>query len=294
MKKINYLELGGTLFIPATHKNLKAIVSGEKYQNLRSILVDTEDGISKESLTDSLEIIKNLLKEYKKKDLFVFIRPRNPEVLKELLAFENIENIDGFILPKFSLLNAEEYLNLLKGTHFSIMPSIEGRELFNQAELHKLKDILLTNADKIALVRYGLEDMLRQLSMRRSCEDSIFDFSATASVLGTFIAIFKSAGFGVSGGVYPCFSDKEGFVKDVKRDMKEGLFSKTIIHPSQIDAVNELYKVTQKEFDEALEICRRSEAIFSQDTKMAEPITMRPYSQNIVLRAEIYGIKEEV
>ncbi len=293
MKKINYLELGGTLFIPATHKNLKSIVSGEKYSNLKSILIDTEDGISQESLATSLEIIKNLLKKYTKKELFVFIRPRNIQVLKELLAFENIQEIDGFILPKFSLLNAEEYLNLLKDTPFSIMPSIEGRELFNQASLHKLKDILLTNAEKIVLVRYGLEDMLRQLSMRRSCNESIFDFSATASVIGAFIAIFKSAGFGVSGGVYPCFSDKKGFVKDVKRDLKEGVFSKTIIHPNQIETVNELYKVTQKEFDEALEICRRSEAVYTQDEKMVEGVTMRPYSQNIVLRAEIYGIREE-
>lgn len=64
---------------------------------------------------------------------------------------------------------------------------------------------MLKNRKKILLVRFGLEDMLKQLKMKRSCEDSVFDFSAIFYVLGSFIATFKSIGFRVSGGVYPCF-----------------------------------------------------------------------------------------
>ncbi len=294
MKKINYLELGGTLFIPATHKNLELVSACVKYPNLKSLLIDTEDSIAQDELPLALEKIKSLLQTYKKSKLTLFIRPRNVEVLKEILLFEGVRKIDGFILPKFSLSNAKEYFQALETYEFSLMPSVEGSELFNHGELHKLKEVMLTNADRITLVRYGLEDTLKVLRVKRGCADSVFDFAATSSVIGNFIATFKSVGFGVSGGVYPCFSDEDGFVKDVKRDLREGLFSKTIIHPSQIDAINELYKVTQEEFDEAMEIRESKEAVFNLNGKMAETTTMTPYAKEVMKRAEIYGIKESL
>lgn len=293
MKKINYIELGGTLFVPATHKNLAELLSGSKYPNLRSLVIDTEDGLKHETLHLALGAIQNQLLTYKKKELLVFIRPKNQTVLKELLEFKGIEKIDGFILPKFSLTNAQNYFDILKLYEFSLMPSIEGEELFNHTKLLELRDIIQTNMDKIVLVRYGLEDMLKALRMRRSCEESVFDLSATSMVLGNFIATFKSSGFGVSGGVYPCFKNAKGFTRDVQRDLKEGLFSKTIIHPNQIDMINELYKVTQKEFDEAIEIYEQEEAVFAQNEKMAETSTMKPHSLEIIQRAEVYGLKED-
>jgi len=290
MKDINYVELGATLFVPATHKSLDEIVSGEKYPTLKSVLIDLEDGINSRDLEEAFTALKRVLSSYKKGKLSVFVRPKNANVLEEILGFDNIEKIDGFILPKFSLRNAMRYLNLFETRDFLLMPSIEGEELFNFSKLSELKDVLLKYKEKIILVRFGLEDLLKQLDMKRGCSNGVFDLSAPSVVVGNFIATFKSAGFGVSGGVYPCFKDKEGFIKDVKRDLKEGLFSKTIIHPNHIELTNELYKVTFKEFEEATEILKSKEAAFAQEGRMAEPITMVPYSLNIVKRAAIYGI----
>ncbi len=290
MNKINYIELGATLFIPAIHKDLEAVVCDDKYPELKSVLIDTEDGINSESLDVAFKAIEKLLKIYEKKKLIVFIRPRDIESLGKILKLKNIDKIDGFILPKFSLSNAEDYFSLLKDYDFLVMPSIEGEELFNQNSLYKLRTFLLKNRKNILLVRFGLEDMLRQLKMKRSCEDSVFDFSATSYVLGSFISTFKSAGFAISGGVYPCFKDDNGFIKDVKRDLKEGLFSKTIIHPRQIKLTNELYRVTKEELSEALEISEKNEAVFNQNDKMAEVVTMKPYAQEIILRSKIYGV----
>ena len=290
MNKINYIELGATLFIPAIHKDLEAVVCDDKYPELKSVLIDTEDGINSESLDVAFKAIEKLLKIYEKKKLIVFIRPRDIESLGKILKLKNIDKIDGFILPKFSLSNAEEYFFLLREYNFLVMPSIEGKELFNQNSLYKLRTFLLKNRKNILLVRFGLEDMLRQLKMKRSCEDSVFDFSATSYVLGSFISTFKSAGFAISGGVYPCFKDDDGFIKDVKHDLKEGLFSKTIIHPRQIKLTNELYKVTKEELSEAIEISEKNEAVFNQNEKMAEVVTMKPYAQEIILRSKIYGV----
>lgn len=288
----NYIKLGGTLFIPATHKDLKSVLSGEKYINLKSVLIDTEDSIADMDLNISLQKIKNLLKSFIKTNILVFIRPRCIDVLKELLSYKNIEQIDGFILPKFSLKNAEGYLKNLENTSYFIMPSIEGDELFDSAKLIKLKEKLLPYKEKILLIRFGLEDMLRQLKMKRKCEESIFDYSVTSTVLGGFIGVFKSSGFEISGGVYPCFKDTEGFKRDILRDLKEGLFSKTIIHPSQIEITNELYKVTEKEYKKALRVDAMHSQITSLNGEMLEKKTMSPYAKEILQRASVYGIEE--
>lgn len=289
-ENIDYTELGATLFVPATHKNIVQILNGNKYPNLKSVVIDTEDGISDEVLGDALIILRELVRNHKREKLLVFIRPENVDVLKEILTYENIGEIDGFILPKFSLANAEPYLELMKQSRHYFMPSIEGRELFNPEALRELKNKLEMFRDKIIVVRFGLEDMLRQLSMKRECDDSIFDFAVSASVLGNFLAIFKSAGFGVSGGVYAFFSDEEGFKKDVRRDLKEGLFSKTIIHPSQIEALHDIYKVSQQEVDDANKIIENEKNIININGSMGEGKTMSPYYKLIQQRAKIYGI----
>ncbi len=290
-RNINYIQLGGTLFIPATHKNLKPIISRTKYPDLHSLVIDFEDGLNEQELQKAYEALSSVLRAITEKSPFVFIRPRDENHLKILLEMENIEAADGFVLPKFSLTNANSYLDVLGNNIFYIMPSIEGKELFSVEKLQSLQELLVENKEKVLLVRFGLEDMLRQLSMRRTCNESIFDFSVGNVVLGNFIAVFKSAGFAISGGVYPCFKDESGFEIDVKRDLKEGLFGKTIIHPAQIELLNELYQVSQDEYDEAKAILQNDSVVFRQNNKMAETKTMANYSEFIVKRADVYGIR---
>ena len=292
MQGIDPISLGATLFVPATHKALEAIATHKKYPQLKSLLIDTEDGLQGSALQDGLRKIAILLSNLRKSSLYIFIRPKNPTILAELLEMQGIENITGFILPKFSLCNADVYLELLRKREFFFMPSIEGEELFHHQKLCELKNMLLEHKEQIPLVRFGLEDMLRSLGLRRSCEMSVFDLSAPSTVLGNFIATFKSSGFMVSGGVYPCFKDADGFVKDVKRDLQEGLFSKTIIHPNQIALAHECYKVTKEELEEAELIIASTQASFALSGKMAEPTTMREHSYVIVKRAQIYGLRK--
>lgn len=291
--KTSHIELGATLFIPASFASLNAIVNEQKYPELKSLVIDFEDGLNLDDFNNAVLNVKDVLKTTKSQTPLLFIRARNVEQLQEILVFEGIENITGFVLAKFSLSNAEQYLSLLSETKYLIMPSIEGSELFEQSKLLALRDLLLTNKKRVLLVRFGLEDMLRQLSIWRKCDESIFDFASTSYVLGGFISVFKSSDFAISGGVYPCFKDTEGFSKDVEKDLKEGLFSKTIIHPSQISAAHKIYRVTKEEFAKAQEIIkRRNEAVFSHDGAMAEVSTMYPYAKEIMLRKDIYGVKK--
>jgi len=277
---MDYISLGGTLFTPATYQNIDKLFTLKKYPTLKSLVIDLEDGC--DDYNKGLQNIKKL--NFSKRKIPTFLRPKNPNSLKELI---NID-VDGFILPKFGLNNSQEYLKILENTKFYIMPSIEGEELFDFNKLLQLKEILKNQ--NILTIRIGCEDMFRQLNMKKG-KYSIFDRSVTNNIIGNVIAIFKSNNFNISGCVYPYFNDTEGFKKDIQKEFFEGLFSKTIIHPNQIEPLNELYKVTIEELNEAKEILASQKAIFNQNGKMAEIKTQTPYAKIILRRYEVYGLK---
>ena len=80
---LEYIRLGGTLFTPASFKNLADILSLKKYPTLKSLVIDFEDALDEKEYQNSLKSLKTLLKNHQKNSLLVFIRPKNPTNLKE-------------------------------------------------------------------------------------------------------------------------------------------------------------------------------------------------------------------
>lgn len=286
-------ELGGTLFVPATHKHLTEISQGEKFPSLHSMVIDTEDGIAESELESSMERISALLPTLTPTSLLRFLRPRNPQVLRRLLEMTDIDRVEGFVLPKFGLENAHAYLSLLQDTPFCFMPSIEGIELFDPEQLKMLRGILIPYRTQIPLIRFGAEDMLRQLALRRDCARSLFDMAAPSYLLGSFLSVFKPYGFEISGGVFRCYKDHEGFNQDVYRDLSEGLVSKTIIHPDQIPLVDACYRVCASELDEAQKLLNVQSTVFSLNDTMAETVTQSPWANSIIQRAKLFGMSQK-
>ena len=291
-ENIDALELGGTLFVPASHRNLEVVLSGEKYPELRSVVIDFEDGLASPDRPQALNKLDDMLENLQGNKLLRFIRPQHPQMLKEFLQRKNIEKIDGFILPKFGLDNAGTYLSLfpfsISDSPFSwhIMPSIEGKEVFDIQQLQKLREILLPHQDQIICIRFGAQDMLRQLGLKQS--GSIYNMLAPAQVIANIISTFKSASFDISAPVYPNFSDAEGFEKEVVYELKNGLISKTIIHPNQIKSINELYKVTQHELEEAKAILSQHDGVLNLNGKMGEPKTQSIWAEQTIHRFALF------
>ena len=284
---IHALELGGTLFVPASHKNLKAVLSGKKYPNLRSVVIDFEDGLAGADRQQALARLDTILENLQETKLLRFIRPQNPQMLQIFLVQNNIEKIDGFILPKFGLENASDYLAIIQNLtlnikHLKFMPSIEGRELFDIQKLQALREILLPHQDHIICIRFGAQDMLRQLGLRQ--EGSLYDMLLPSQVIANLIATFKPVGFNISAPVYPHFSDREGFLKEARFELLNGLSSKTIIHPVQIELMNEIYQVSQQEVDDARAILEKTDGVINLNGKMGEVTTQREWAKRIIIR----------
>ncbi len=285
-KPIHALELGGTLFVPASHKNLDAILSGRKYPELRSVVIDFEDGLTSTDQPKALSNLGKPLDKLQESKLLRFIRPRSPQMLKTLLRHKSINRLDGFILPKFGLYNAGEYLTLIDGHSF--MPSIEGEELFDTQKLQQLRDLLLPHQERIICIRFGAQDMLRQLRLRQA--GSIYDMLAPAQVIGNLIATFKSHGFEVSAPVFPDFSDTEGFQKEISYELHNGFISKTIIHPGQIEPLNVLYRVTEQELQEAKALLSQQDGVVNLEGKMGETNTQSPWAKQILERYKLFNV----
>jgi citrate lyase beta subunit len=294
-QSIHALALGGTLFVPASHKNLDVILSGKKYAELRSVVIDFEDGLTSESRPDALQRLDHTLGALEESPLLRFIRPENPQMLKTMLAKKEIGKIDGFILPKFGLESAEAYLSLLDNhtkpdTCHLFMPSIEGDELFDSTKLRQLRDILLPFRERIICIRFGAEDMLRQLGLRRTTGRSLYDMLSPAQSIATLLNTFKPCGFEVSAPVFPHFSDTEGFKKEIAKELENGLISKTIIHPSQIKPMNALYKVSGQELHEAKTLLSQKEGVINLNGKMGEAKTQSPWAESILKRAALFDV----
>ena len=292
-ENIHALELGGTLFVPASHKNLEAVLSGKKHPDLRSVVIDFEDGLANADRQEALDKLPILLKNLKETTLLRFIRPQNQKMLKELLKLEFINNIDGFILPKFGLENADDYLSLFPISDLPlsshIMPSIEGKELFDIQQLQKLREILLPHQKQIICIRFGAQDMLRQLSLRQ--DGSIYNMLVPSQVIANILTTFKPFGFEISAPVYPNFSDNEGFQKEITYELQNGLISKTIIHPNQIQPLNQLYKVSEVELKIAQQILEREDGVLNLNGSMGEQKTQSSWAEIVIKSSRYYGLK---
>ncbi|UFS61476.1 HpcH/HpaI aldolase/citrate lyase family protein [Sulfurimonas sp. HSL-3221] len=288
---IHPAELGATLFVPATHPGLAAVLGGKKYPQLRSCVIDLEDGIDADERDAALQHLRTLLPRFADTPLLRFLRPSSPEMLSELLRMTGIEKLDGFVLPKFGGDNADAWLALLDDNAFAIMPSIEGSDLFSQTKLHTLAERLQPYRERIPTLRFGLEDMLRQLGMVRDCDTPLYGLVAPAQIIATLLTVFKPRGFSLCGGVYKCFKDKEGFAKELEEDLKQGLFGKTIIHPSQIAAVEHACRVDAADLAQAEAIVSASCNVSNFRGMMVEKPTQLPWARMILRRAALYGVK---
>ena len=133
--------------------------------------------------------------------------------------------------------------------------------------------------------------MLKQLSLKQ--EGSIYNMFVPAQVIANIITTFKPHGFEISAPVYPNFSDEEGFQKEITYELQNGLISKTIIHPNQVQPLNTLYKVSKEELEEAINILEKEDGVLNLRSSMGERKTQIPWAKEILKRARYFGAHED-
>jgi len=289
-----HLALGASLYVPAIHPNTIHLAQGVKYPHLKSLVIDTEDAIAEDDLPYAYHAIERLLHaldtdEHQRP--LLFIRVRNPEALASLSQLSNLDELDGFVLPKFTIDNMADYAQHFVDNKY-YMPILE-KAVFAVEQITAIRDFLLPKRKQILAVRIGATDLLGCFHLRRDCHTLIYDIGVIKHVITHCVMLFGQEGFNVTAPVFECFGEphRRLLQQEVRLDLLNGLFGKTIIHPWQIDVVQELYRVNRQDYEIAQKLLDEySPPVFKRHAQMHEKATHSGWAQQIVERAWIYGV----
>jgi citrate lyase beta subunit len=171
------LQLGATLYMPASRTDLAASLLGGRIAGLRSAVLCLEDAVRTEEVPWALRNLARLLlkPELGTSGPLIFVRPRNPAMLAHILHMPGVERIAGFVLPKVTADTLPDWLGQPLALAHRLMPTLETREIFDPAEVRRLRDQLLAVQERVLAVRIGGNDLLQCPGVRRARGRTSYD-----------------------------------------------------------------------------------------------------------------------
>ena len=317
-KNILYYSVGALLYCPANKSSIAESIISEKFGTKFSLALCLEDTINDNFVEEAEQILINSVQKifvsYQSQPFYlpkIFIRVRNPEQITRLTNAlgNNIEIITGYIVPKFSTSNAQEYIHaIIKANEQTskdifMMPIYENSSIIDLRErldiLYDLKDSLSQIEKNVLNIRVGGNDLCHMFGFRRHSDESIHKIKPISNIFSDIITVY-GMDYVISGPVWEYYSGpnwEKGLIQEIKDDQLCGFIGKTVIHPNQIPVVNETYKVTQSDFNDAQTILnwnQNSNAYVSGNLtkeRMNEYKTHNNWARQILYLAEAFGIK---
>jgi citrate lyase beta subunit len=292
---MNPLRLGASLYVPATRPDLVEMGNGPRHRCLRSVIYCTEDSVHRDHVDLALRNLRAALLRLVPGESrpLRFIRPRGPQVLEALLAMQGIDNVDGFVLPKATCSNLPAYLKLLAGREsFWIMPTLETAEVFDPGQMRALRRLLCRDGirQRTLSLRIGGNDLLRILGVRRTARRTIYD-TAVGPWISMLAGTFRPYGFNLTGPVFEGLEHPAVLCEEVERDLEQGLFGKTAVHPDQVVLIEAMYAVSPEDLAMAERLLAAdAPAVFRMYGRMCEKATHASWARQILERAEHYGM----
>lgn len=311
-----YYSVGALLYCPANRKTIADSIINEDFGTNFSLALCLEDTINDNYVTEAEHILINSLEKiyrHSESDTSyipkIFIRVRNPEQIPRLTKDLNscIKIISGFIIPKFSPENAKNYINAiiyaneLSKKALYMMPIYENSSIINLRNrieiLYSLKDSLSKIEDRVLNIRVGGNDLCHAFGFRRHDNESIHSIKPISNIFSDIVTIYGTD-YIISGPVWEYYAGehwKEGLIEEINEDKLCGFIGKTVIHPNQIDIVNNSYKVSKKDYQDAQAILnwnKHSNSFVSgsnSNERMNEYKTHSNWAQQILYLAEVFG-----
>ena len=276
-------SVGALLYSPALNRKVADAVINNKYGHQYSLALCLEDTIADDSIKIAEQQLEATLGKIfnglEKKQFYlpkIFIRVRSCDQMVRLhkVLQPYAEIITGFVFPKYTLSNADEYnsavkeMNMESGKTIYMMPILESSDIVEHSTRHtvlaELKEKIDSVKDYVLNIRVGGNDFSNEFAARRHYDETIYDILPIAQLLGDILTVF-SRDYVVSGPVWEFFSSdneewKRGLRNELKLDKLNGFVGKTVIHPKQISVVNEALKVSLKDYEDAKAILNWDES----------------------------------
>ncbi len=286
-------RLGASLYVPAIHDKVESTLSGFALPGVRSLIACTEDSIVESDVDRALRKLADCLPRLPVRDVgpLRFVRPRNAEVLGEMLKMPAIDRLHGFVLPKIDADTLPAYEQQLKVHDFWLMPTLETSAVFDPLALRDLRERLLMPSLKrhILALRIGGNDLLRMLGLKRLRGVSIYQ-TPVGALIPQLVLAFRPFGFLLTAPVFDLIDDEATLAAEVAQDVLMGLIGKSAIHPSQIQIIERGLAVSEQEIEAARQILApRCEAVFKHHGAMMERSVHTPWAEAVLARASNRG-----
>lgn len=294
--------LGASLYMPATRADLWAVLNREKLTEIDSVIICLEDAVSAHEVELGIGHVKQLLRQWADAPArpkfserpLVFIRPRNPLMLAQMVQWAHIGLVDGFVLPKVDMLSLADWRLAWQQLDAAqvVMPTLETAQIFNPSHNHELAMALIESfGESILALRIGGNDLFSCLRLRRPRHSTIYQ-TPVGTLIHQLLGCFVPYGFYLTAPVFEYF-ETEVFAQEVAQDVELGFVGKTVIHPSQVATVKAALAVPTETLLQAQAILAAdAKAVFKQDNAMLEPATHTLWAASIVQRYAIFGSRD--
>jgi citrate lyase beta subunit len=309
--------VGPLLYCPANKATIAQSIIQEKFGRHFSLALCLEDTINDsfvaEAEQDLLQSLREIYTAHQDNDFFlpkIFIRVRNPQQITMLISSlkECAGVITGFIIPKFSPQNADEYIQEIIKVNESasqkiyVMPIYESSDMIDLRTryevLYSLKDSLRRIEDLVLNIRVGGNDLCHIFGFRRHPDESIHDIKPVSALFTDIVTVYGTD-YVISAPVWEYYGGENwetGLAAEIQGDKLCGFTGKTVIHPKQIEVVNSCYRVSASDYHDAQNILGWDKNIAamvsgSQDgERMNEYKTHINWARRIMYLAEVYGV----
>jgi citrate lyase beta subunit len=291
------VELGATLYCPASHYRLEDVLRGRHLPRARSVVVCTEDSLNEAQAPAAVEKLRAVLTETESRRLRdrLFLRPRSVEVLQTLLEAGALAGFAGIVIPKATVERFEAHAaQLAAHPHLGLMPTLETREMLDASGRRALRRAMEESPlrDRILACRIGGNDLMALLRLRRPRGRTIYE-TPLRSVIEQLVTSFAPAGFDLSGPVCELLDAPDILAREVEIDLEHGLLGKTAIHPGQIEVIEGAMRVDPEDLGAAKQILAEdAPGVFAASNRMCEPATHRPWAERLLERADVFGVRK--
>jgi len=240
--------LRSLLFIPG---NNERFLRKSTSLNPDILCFDLEDSVP----SNDKQAARNLVAEHldsrqedQESSLYVRINAVDSGLVDEDLDKIIVKGLDGIVLPKIS--NSQEVIEIIDKikiiestrnitSRIRIIPSIETAKGVINAN-----SIALAHENVVALV-FGVFDYLYDMNI-----DVEYDEEDSYNYARSKIPIdAKAAGIEALDGIWQEVNDIDGLTKDATKARKFGYSGKTLIHPSHINPVHQIFRPTKKQVE---------------------------------------------
>ncbi|WP_409366921.1 HpcH/HpaI aldolase/citrate lyase family protein [Lysinibacillus sp. 38-6] len=224
--------LGATLYMPASMPNIIEMVQSQKYQDLKSFVIDLEDAVGDAELANCqeklIQDIRTLYTLYSQNEIpledlpLVFIRVRSVEQFKHLTTVLGKRQavITGYVFPKFTAVQGAAYFEILEQTieqhQLTLygMPILESRDILYKESrmdaLFAILKVLRQYRQRVLNVRIGATDFCGIYGIRRRVDSTIYDIAVIRDCIADIVNVLgrEEDDFVISGPVWEYFSNE--------------------------------------------------------------------------------------